>query len=557
MRSKKTTILFVLILAIVISSTYVSGNYIFADTYAPGQTEEDGLFSGVVKENNPSLGYITLYFEDGAGVNPNITDRLIFLRSFTYGYDIPVLRDGYKAGIDDIKPGDMAFIKLDKDGYIEKISVKSYYESVYGTAYLKGATWLVLKKDDGSFVNYTLSITLPVYKHNRPCTISDIVVGDRIRVLVQTNGLNIDIAGIDIEKQIRPVTGIYRGKIEFFDNINTSIAVSGVQEFINGRWEHTSGIGIQSFKYSNDYKELPPKRLGGTVYFATKKAYDGIDKIVTASFRTVSGYEKTTKDNLLSMTDGGILELENTSDIISFDKNTIAIKDGRLVDISALSTLDPLKISMEKSLYDNKFIANVIVSESMVKNGLVIYRGRIKNVDPLKSITVESFVELDGVSWNFTNTPKTFDIDLSASRLIEADGVGNMRNLDSTYVNRSVYIVADGNKIVLISTAPYVDEPVTGRVASITGDSNENTEENDDENTETITSSVLRLTETKIYDNESYVWDESPNLSLTIPFNSIVIKNGLIGTVSLIKPGDEVRIMRHSQSGEGIIVLCQ
>ena len=33
-----------------------SGNYIFAQTYAPGQTEEDGLISGVVKENNPHWG---------------------------------------------------------------------------------------------------------------------------------------------------------------------------------------------------------------------------------------------------------------------------------------------------------------------------------------------------------------------------------------------------------------------------------------------------------------------------------------------------------------------
>ena len=556
MQFKKAVVVFVLILTIAVLSTYGSGNYIFAQTYAPGQTEEDGLISGVVKENNPSLGYITLYFEDGSGMNPDTTDRLITLRSFTYGYDIPVLRDGYEVSVDDIQPGDMAFIKLDREGYIEKISTKSYYTSVYGTVHLKGAAWLILKKDDGSFVNYTLSGTIPIYKNNRPCTISEIVVGDRIRVLAQTNGPNIHIAGIDIEKQTRPIGGIYRGKIEFFDSINTSLAVSGVQEFINGRWEYTPGIGIQNFKYSSEYKELPPKRFGGTVYFATKKEYDGIDKIVKASFRTLSGYSKTTRDNLLSMTDGGILYLENSSDIISFDKNTIAIKDGRLVDISALNTLDPLKISMEKSLYDTKYIASVIVSESIVQYGLVLYRGRIKNVDPLKSITVESFVELDGVSWRFTNTPKTFDIDLSVSRLIETDGVGNMRYLDSSYVNQSVYIVAEGSKIVLMSTAPYVDEPVRGRVASITRSNSEDNDEGDNDNTEIIIPSVLGLTEVKIYD-ESHVWDVSPNLNITIPYNSIVIKNGRVGDISLIKPGDEVRIMRHSQSGEGIIVLCQ
>jgi len=555
MKKVKTLFIFALILTIAILSTYGSGNYIFAETYAPGQTEENGLISGVVKENNPSLGYITLYFEDGSGMDPASANRLVTLRTFTYGYDIPVLRDGYEADIDDIRPGDMAFIKLDKDGYIEKISTKSYYESVYGTAYLKGASWLILKKDDGTFVNYTLSKTTPIYKNNRPCTISDIALGDRIRVLVQTNGSNIHIAGIDIEKQPRSVSGIYRGKIEFVDNIFNSLAVSQVQQFVNGRWEYTSNFGIQNFRYSSEYKELPPRRFGGTVYFVTKKEYDGLDKIIKASFRTTSGFEKTTKDSLLGMTDGGILQLENTSDIISYDTNTIAIKDGRLVDISALNTLDPLKISMEKSLYDSKYIANVIVSESAAQTGLVIYRGRIKNVDPLKSVTVESFVELDGVSWEFTNTPKTFDIDLYVSRLVETDGVGNMRYLDSAYVKQSVYIVADGSKIVLMSTAPYADVPVIGRVSGITTDNGEDGNEND--NAETTAPSVLRLTEVRIYDNEDYVWDESPNIDMTIPFNSIVIKNGQIGTVSLIKPGDEVRIMRHSQSDEGIIILCQ
>jgi len=553
MKTGKTLIIIALIITIAISFTYGSSNYIFAETYAPGQTEENGLVSGVVKENNPSLGYITLYFEDGSGTDPSVANRLATLRTYTYGYDIPVLRDGYEAGIDDIQPGDMAFIKLDKDGYIEKISTKSYYESVYGTAYLKGATWLIIKKDDGTFVNYTLSKTTPIYKNNRPCTISDIVLGDRIRVLVQTNGSNIHIAGIDIEKQPRPVSGIYRGKIEFIDNINTSIAVSQVQQFVNGRWEYTSAIGIQNFKYSSEYKELPPRRFGGTVYFVTKKEYDGLDKIIKASYRTTSGFEKTTKDNLLGMTDGRILYLENTSDIISYDTNTIAIKDGRLVDISALNTLDTLKISMEKSLYDSKYIANVIVSEPPAQTGLVIYRGRIKNVEPLKSVTVESFVELNGVSWEFTNTPKTFDIDLSVSRLIEADGVGNMRDLDSTYVKQTVYIVAEGSKIVLMSTAPYADAPVMGRVSGITTGE----EGNENDTAETTAPSDLKLTEAKVYDNEKYIWKESPNLDITIPFNSVVIKNGQIGTVSMIKPGDEVRIMRHSQNGDGIIILCQ
>ena len=53
MKKVKTLFIFALILTIAILSTYGSGNYIFAETYAPGQTEENGLISGVVKENNP------------------------------------------------------------------------------------------------------------------------------------------------------------------------------------------------------------------------------------------------------------------------------------------------------------------------------------------------------------------------------------------------------------------------------------------------------------------------------------------------------------------------
>ena len=116
-----------------------------------------------------------------------------------------------------------------------------------------------------------------------------------------------------------------------------------------------------------------------------------------------------------------------------------------------------------------------------------------------------------------------------------------MRYLDSSYVNQSVYIVAEGSKIVLMSTAPYVDEPVRGRVASITRSNSEDNDEGDNDNTEIIIPSVLGLTEVKIYD-ESHVWDVSPNLNITIPYNSIVIKNGRVGDISLIKPGDEVRL---------------
>lgn len=549
MRSVKIAVIAALALTIALSSVHGSGNMIFAETYAPGQTEEEGLFSGVVKENNPSLGYITLYFEDGSGADPDKFSELITLRSFTYGYDMPVTRDGYPADIGEIKPGDKVHIKLDKDGYIQKISAASYYRPVYGTVYSKRATGLILKKDDGTYVYYTISQDVPVYKNNRPCQISDILPGDGIRVMVQTDGPNIDIAAIDIENTTRPISGIYRGNAEYFDLLHYSLAISGVQEFVNGRWENTSNIGIQMFEYSDEYRPLPPRRLYGTVYLATKRAFDGKDKIVFASFRGITGYETTLKDNLLNITGANFLTLENTSELINYDKDTIAVKDGRLVDISALNPLDPVKLSLEKDPYENKYTANVLVSDSGIQSGAIIYRGRIKSVEPQKSVTVESFAQLSGVSWSFTNTPKTFDIDLASGRLIEEDGIGNLRNLDSGYINRSVYIVAEGTKIKLMSTAPYADSPASGRVVSVNSGQ---AGEGDDP----VLPTIIKLKEAMVYNNETYLWSDSPGLEISVPVNAVVIKRGEITDISMIKPGDDIRVIRRSQSNEGILIFC-
>lgn len=548
MRTIKKLLAAVLIFVLTLS-TYGIG--IYADTYITNPIEEEGLFSGVVKENNPTLGYITLYFEDGSGANPDSFNDLITTRNFTYAYEVPVTRDGYLADIEQVMPGDKVFLKLDDDGYIEKVSAVSYYEPIYGTVHYMRTTFLILKKDDGRFTSYNLTEEVPVYKNNRLCKLSDILPGDKIRILVQSDGENIDIAGIDIEKMTRPITGIYRGEVELYNGINSSLAVSRVQEFVNGRWEVTSNIGVQSFPYSKEYKNLPPRRPSGMVYFATSKDYSGENKIVMTSFRGNSGYETTLNSNILNVNINGRLELKNRSTLLTYDENTIAVKDGRLVDVSAFNTLDPVKISMDKSLYRNEYLANVLVSDTNINTGVTIYRGRINNIEPQKTITVESFAMLDGVSWEFTNTPKTFDIDPFTSRLIEADGVGNLRNMGSNYIQQTVYIVADGTKILLVSTAPYADSPLAGRVKSA--------ETNDivSEAGEGIPQLKLKVSEVRTYDDTKHIWSEGADIEIDIPSNAIVVKNGKIGDLSSIKPGHEIKIIRHSQNKEGIIIMCE
>jgi hypothetical protein len=136
--------------------------------------EESGLVSGIIKEVNPSLGYITLYFADGSGVSPDADARLAETRTFSYGYQVAVYRDGKKAAFEDIVPGDYAFVQLDEEGMISRMSSQSYYRPIYGTVHTKTGKLLVVKTANGSLINYTISSGVPVYRNDRLSDFSQI-----------------------------------------------------------------------------------------------------------------------------------------------------------------------------------------------------------------------------------------------------------------------------------------------------------------------------------------------------------------------------------------------
>ncbi len=546
MRIIKSAVIVALALVIALSSAYNTPLFVYAATGA----SEDALISGIVRENNPALGYITLYFKDGSGTDPEDLDRLVAQRTYTYGYEIPVLRDGQTVPAERIQPGDQVFIKLDAEGYIIKLSAKSYYQPIYGLVHNKSIASLVIKRDNGTYSYYPINSSIPVYKNGRPGTHSDIKPGERIKLLVQTNGESMDIAGIEIEKNSMPITGVFRGHMEFYDTLRDALHVSGVQEFVNGRWENTQVKGIQSISFMSDYKGRPGKKATGTAYYVTAKAKDGTSRIQMASYRYKPQYELLLKDNLVNLAGNNRLELQNTSYTVGYDTGTLVVKDGKLVDMGALVSLDPVKMSLEKAGDGNTYVANIVVSDSLVNEGLSLYRGRIKSVDKEKSLTVESFAQLGGITWTFTNTPKTFDIDLSSSRLLVDGGIGSMREVDASYIGQTVYIVAVGTKITLMSTAPYADAPASGRILSLAGATY-------DEAGQVLTPPTgLSLTEAMVFNTSSYQWTTSQNITLDIPAHAIVIKRGQVGSTALLKPGDQIKVMRHAQNLNGIIILC-
>jgi hypothetical protein len=108
--------------------------------------------------------------------------------------------------------------------------------------------------------------------------------------------------------------------------------------------------------------------------------YDGKAKIVKSVFSQNQGYEFLLNDNLMNVGLNNNLYLKNTSAQVLYDENSIIVKDGRLVDISALNTLDPVMLSATKEPFVNYYHTNVLVSESQKDSGINIYRGRISDI---------------------------------------------------------------------------------------------------------------------------------------------------------------------------------
>lgn len=502
--------------------------------------KSSGLVSGLVREVNPSLGYITLYNQDGSGMSPDAQDNLSRFRTFSFGYSITITRDGLQASIEEVQPGDFAFILLDEDGYVARLSTKSYYKPLYGTVYKLYSASLVLKQEDGTYRSIPVPSDVPVYQNDRLVSRKQIMEGDQVRMLVQIDGTSIHVAGIDLLKDPKPVSAIYRGNIEYYDDMHNALALSDIEAFVNGRWEHSSYLGIRSFPYSRDYRDRPSGRISGTAYIAVQQDVNGEDSIVMAAFRNEPQYEMVFTDNILACSNTiKKLELQNTSKTIGFDANTIVVKNGRLVDMSSLDAMDPVQLSADKPIGSDILVSQVVVSNTKAGQGsLTIYRGRIKLVDPLKSFTVESFAELSGTYWTFSNTPKTFLIDPSATRLLESDGTGNMLNFDDSYVKQSVYVVEDSGKTLLVSTAPYADVHEKGRVMS-------------------LTDSGFRMKEVMRYDTASRTWKSASNRDVNVPDGAVVIKDGQITDISSIRPGDNVRLVSNSSSHDGIIIIVE
>jgi len=509
---------------------------------------DQGVANGIAEDNNPQLGYITLYNEDKAVDQsvPNIK---------TYNYSNPknitIMKNYKPANIEEIEGGDSVYIKFDDAGNIELISAVDNYIQKHGKVLSKNPASLVVQYDDGTQQILMTSDNIPVILDKRPVDYDSVKDGDRVKLLLNITDNFTRLKQITLEGDEHFITNIYKGVVDRLDDVSNSLVIRNMEILKNGNWERSEQKGFSTVRlaegndlYYNsetvDSDSVNNKLITAEAYIAVEEDYGGEEKAVLVSFKEKADTQLTEfDDSIISNTLGseGEITLEKEINSITYNKGTIIVKDKRLVTGSSISPEDRAYIVANRSFENGEYYANVVeIGPRSDPNFISIYRGRIASVNENKDFTVSSFSELNGVNWDFYNTPKTFRITYDTG-IVDDAGVVGQRDFtdygDESFKDRTVYVLANGTDAVLVNTAPYGNVSAKGKIYEINGEG---------ENIE------FTMQNSKIYDSATHMWENSDDLILNVLNNSIILKDNSIAQAKDLEKGDKVRVIKKDDS---------
>jgi hypothetical protein len=533
---------------------------------------ESRIVKGIVEENNPQLGYITLYNEDGTGTGKSASSRTALLRTYNYlnQNSVAALKNFKTADIEDIEAGDTVYLKLDDDGSVSSISAVDNYYVKYGKILSKAAGEIAVLYDDGIQQILSVDSKVLVIRDGKLDSLASLKDGDHVRLQLNISEKATTLKEITIEGEEHFISSIYKGDSFKFDDVTMRASVLNLQVLSRGKWERTAQKVFTGVSLAEDCKlyfngsEIDledANRLvsGNQAYMAAEKDYGGGEKIVLISFRNDKDTEVLYSDNLAGVSAGsGSFSLEKEYKTVRYGDGSIIVKNSRLVVPGSLVNKDKAVVVANRDYTSGEFAAGVVKIDG--QTDLItgqLYRARIKSINDNSDFTVESYSQLVGTDWVYSNTPKTFKMNFN-TRLLNDEGVADIREFitygDNSYRNYTVYILADDTNALLISTAPYGSYNARGTVYSVQG-----AEIGEEEGTLLQEPDEILLRNVTAYNSASYLWQDVSNMDLGLLPNSLIFKAGKAAKASDIKTGDVVRIIKKEagDTGTAFIVIVE
>ncbi len=527
---------------------------------------EQGLVSGIVEENNPQLGYITLYNEDGTGKTPL---ALSTLRTLNYADPnvVEVYKNHITAEMDDIEAGDTVFVRIDETGSVTSVSSVPNYTVRYGKVIKKKINSITVETEKGTQLDYNTDGT-DVIKDGKLSKISQLKDGDSVKLILNEAPNMTVLKEVTIESGDKLVANVYKGKFKSYNDISNKIMLSDPWTLKKGQWVKDT-LGLKEIELNDNFtayyggekksiNKLNTYMNDMTVYIASEKDYGNGENGVVATFVADSDKEVLYNDKVYNAQANRFV-LEKALVNILYDAGTIVVKDGRLVQGSSVSSNDYAYVmaNRDSDSVNGDIIAGVVsVEERPGEQAIQLYRGRITSIDEYKNVTLGSYSKLNGVNWEYANTPMTFSLS-SNTRITDTDGIIGQGDFISyganTFKDRTIYMLSDGTNAIEISTAPYGNVNISGEVITTAGGTV------DEEGVQLSEPNNITMRNCKYYDAATHLWVSMKDSSLNLLTNSLILRNNERINPSELKKGDKIRVLKKDKAitGDAYIVIVE
>lgn len=517
---------------------------------------ENQVLYGVVEDNNPQLGYITLYNENGSG-----TKDILSLRKYTYSkVNInTVLKDGKKTDVENIEDGDRVYIELNKDQKLISISAKSGYTQKIGTVLFMNNNKIGIKYQDQNEQVLDIEDHVRIFKDDKLKNPADIKQGDVLKLFLNITPSDTRLKTIYIEGEESFVSGILKGKFIKYDKISDKLIFKDVSKLYNNKWNYIDAKGFVDYLYHKQLKIFDNGSLITTedldlyykdemVTFSTFNDYN-VERITHISvFKSEYNKIPILIDQVKRNTLGSNkIQLKFNRDEINLHEfMTIMVKNGRIVNQTAIEDGDNIEIVSTKDV-DSNVYANVVLINDTNKNPYNLYRIRISDINQNSDYIVSSYRSFNDNEWGgLYQIAKKYNLTVD-TRFRGADGVLNLSNFvpygESSYKEKVLYAVLDGMNTIELVDAPFCEMVSKGEVFNIIS--------NDDLDS----GSQISIYKVKNLNNTTNLWNQSSELTFNVLNNSIIMKDGKVVEISSLQQGNNVTILRSDFLSEDAYII--
>ncbi|MDR1559158.1 MAG: S-layer homology domain-containing protein [Clostridiales bacterium] len=523
----------------------------------PELTEET---FGIVLENNPALGYISILNEDREILNKRyISGNVLTERKTDYdmvdetGYIDSVFKtagfDPVDAGVNSVAAGDIVSFRTDPaDGNVlAEIYAYADYRAVFGKIkefHRSGPTAdMLIEYEDTQTAWYSVPDSIYISKSGLAAGFTDIKAGDWVKLLVcsvvpRPGRILETVKEMDIEGGARYISRIVMGKLGGIDSAQNTLILRNTRTMSKTGWVNAKQVeqfllagNDTEYYYGNrrvsvDYAESRLKRAEGQVYAALEDNFAG-ERVRKVTFRSGRD-ELLDPDVVLGADGGGRFYISGNRSYILADPGAIVRRYGRLTDARNILPSDYAVVNLNGA--DTAAVVDIIPRPDT--SGVIIARGRVSAVNEGRSFRVESMSLLYGERWSYTPVKRLFAID-GETLFVSEDGIDNpLRGYtENSAIDRVFNIALDGSRAARVVDAPYCVKSVRGIIYR-----------NED--------GILSLRDTAYYENDTGKWRLISNNNATavveLPPNTIIVKDNVLTEWQSLLPGDYARVLTNS-----------